>query len=121
MAKDFKGLKKEDHEKLQRAVTMYTNLTGERIDVGGIPVEEPEKDAKAEAKKAKKALEEEAEVTREVEKARQRERQLKLAKEAGEVQDENPGPGMPAMVTERAKAQGVSRKGEEPAVASPKK
>lgn len=111
---EFKGLKKEEHERLKRAVTMYHNLTGETVDISGIPIENPEEDAKAKAKRAEKDLQEQADITRKSEEAQQRERQLRARPVGGDVQDENPGPGQPAMVTERAKAQGKRRKGQEP-------
>lgn len=113
---EFAGLSKEDHEKLTRAATMYRNLTGEALDVTSIPVAEPEKDAKERAKREEKAFTERAKATKSAEDAKQKLRQLEIAEQKGAsgVQDENPGPGQPAMVTERAKAQGVSRKGEEP-------
>ena len=113
MAKEFRGLKKEEHEKLTRAAAMYTNMTGEKIDVASIPVYSEEEDAKAKQKQAENDLKRTAETTRKVEEARQEERRLKIQAEGG-VQDHNPGPGQPAMITERAKAQGKSRKGQEP-------
>lgn len=124
MAKEYAGLKKEDHEKLTEAATLYRNLLGKDLTgvVSGIPVAEEGDDAKAKAQKLEASAKRSAEVTAAKEKADQEARQLSIQrhKDAGDIQPENPGPGQPAMVTERAKAAGVSRKGEEPAIAAPK-
>jgi len=112
---EFKGLKKDEHEKLTRAVTMYTNLTGEKIDVGAIPVYSEEEDAKAKAKRDEEQLKAKAAVTRKLEEAQQEERRIRQRMHnADGVQDGNMGPGQPAGITQKAKAQGKSRKGSEP-------
>lgn len=122
MAKEFAGLKKEDHEKLTEAATLYRNLLGKDLTgvVNSIPVaDSAENEAAAKAKKAEADLKRSAEIQRAKEDADQQARQLDLQKqrESGDIQPENPGPGQPAMVTERAKAAGVSRAGEEPIIA----
>lgn len=115
---EYKGLKKEDHEKLQRAVTTHKNITGESVDISGIPVYNEEEDLKAKQAKATAEFERKSKVDNELEKAQQRARQIERDSHGGgDVQSENPGPGQPAMVTERAKEQGVSRAGEEPDIA----
>lgn len=116
---EFSGIKQEDHQKLERAARMYSNATGEDVTgiVGQIPTAKPEEDAKAKAEREQRRTEQTAAANREVEEADRRARQLRNQRDTGEVQDENPGPGQPAMVTERAKAAGISRKGEEPNMA----
>lgn len=105
----------KNYERLQRAAKMYSQLTGEAVDLGGITVDKPEEDAKAKAEKLQKQQAAESKVQKAKEDADQQLRKLKVAQQTGDdIQDENPGPGQPAMVTERAKAAGVSRKGEEP-------
>src|SRR5687767_7665059 len=116
---EFAGLKKEDHEKLSRAAKMYATLTGETIDVGAIPIAEPEEDAKKKAERQERALANQAELTKKLEEAKQAERKLTISQQRGDIQDENPGAGQPAMVTERAREQGVTRKGQEPPQAAP--
>lgn len=120
---DFKGLKKDEMEKLRRAVRTHEHLTGEHVDIGAIPEADDEKDQQAEQEKAQRELDRKAKVDRELERAHQEARKAERDKHKGDgdVQDENPGPGQPAMVTEAAKAQGASRKGDEPASAGGKK
>jgi hypothetical protein len=121
---EFAGIKQEDKQKLERAARMYSNATGEDVTgvVGSIPVYNPEEDQKAKAKAAEEQLTRQAETQSALEKSQQEARRLRArTNEQGEVQPENPGPGQPAMVTERAKAQGADRKGEEPATAKPTK
>lgn len=115
---EFKGLSKADHEKLTRAARMYTTLTGEALDVRGIPIAAEETDSpEAKAKRAEEELRQQAEVTRKREEADQASRRLASGVRS-DVQPGHPGPGQPAMVTERAKEAGVTRKGEEPEMAT---
>lgn len=118
---EFKGLKKDEHAALTRAVTMYANLTGEKVNISGIPVASDEDDPKKKAEQDAKELAASAKATAAAEDANRELRRLQVRQQGGGgIQDENPGPGQPAMVTERAKAQGVSRKGEEPATVTGK-
>ena len=119
--KDF-GLKREDHQKLTRAARMYSNLTGEDVNgiVSSIPVRSEEDDAAARAKAAEEDAQRKAEMNRKVEEAQQQARRLQSG-QTGDVQPGNPGPGQPAMATERAKDAGHDRHGEEPDTAQPKK
>lgn len=133
MATEFEGLKKEDKDELVKATRLYAStgkdLSGviDRIPV--VPDDPKEKEAadkkRAEEnnKKAEESLQRQAEATRRREEADQESRRIAARTDAlgNEIQDENPGPGQPAMVTERAKAAGVSRKGEEPKIARPTK
>lgn len=110
MAEGFKGLKKEEHEKLVRAAKMYSNMTGESLDVSSIPVFSEEEDEKAKNAQAQQELDRQAQVDRRLEEARQEERRIRerMYKEPGE----NDGP----IVTERAKDQGLKGgKGHDPA------
>jgi hypothetical protein len=123
---EFAGIKPEEKAQLERAARMYTNATGEDVTavVSGIPVQpDAHEAAEAKAAHAEEELKWSAEAQTKLDKARQEERRMKRASDAGfpgsEVQEGNPGPGQPAMATERAKAQGRNRKGEEPSIARP--
>lgn len=114
---------KEEHDKLQRAAEMYTRLTGESIGdiVGKIAVSDADADKEAEAKAADDRYRAQAAAQSAYEVAEQAHRRARAAVDAGGVQPGNPGPGMPAMATERAKAAGHDRHGEEPPTAKPSK
>lgn len=113
-----KGINSEEHRNLQEAATMYRNITGKDISrvVSGVRASAAKRQASPEEQqRAQRELTAKANATKASEDADRRARQVRSAIERGDdIQDENPGPGQPAMVTERAKRAGVSRKGEEP-------
>lgn len=68
---EYAGMPKKEHEKLTKAVEMYSRLTGESVDVGSIPVM-PDADDPA-AKEAMEAKAKQAETDLEAQaKAQQR-------------------------------------------------
>lgn len=106
---EFKGLKKDEHEKLVKAARMYTTLTGESLNVSGIPVAEDEsQDPKALQKKDEDELKAQAKATAAAEEARQEQRRLKLETErgSGDGEPQEGTPGHP-LRTERARERGV--------------
>ena len=114
---EYAGIKEEEQKRLGEAATMYRNMTGHDLSsvVSGIPVQKPEEDAKAKQARAQKQLDSTAQAQRHLEDADRQARKLRRQAQGGDdVQDNNPGPGQPAMVSDRAREQGVTRKGEEP-------
>lgn len=104
------GMPRGEYDKLVKAVNAWQMLTGEKIDIGSIPVAETTSEDPAEiAKRAADELKSKAEVTRLAEEARQKERQLQLDRERASGDNETPGtPGNP-IVTDRALAQGAGK------------
>ena len=106
---------KDNYEKLKRAVTMYTNLTGESVDISEAKIDDPEAEQREKTAAAEKDLAAKAKVDRELERAQQEARRiaanaLKGSKDA-EENPTNKGPEAPATITERAQAQGLKPAG----------
>jgi uncharacterized membrane protein YdfJ with MMPL/SSD domain len=120
---EFKGMKKEELDKLQKAVRAWTALTGEQIDISGIPeLTEETEDPEAAAERAKEELAAQAETTRKLEEAARAQRRAAMAQNPPDEDSEYTGPGQPAPITERARQQGLApAKGSEPETVSGRK
>jgi hypothetical protein len=90
-------MKKEAYDTLQRAVRMYSNLTGEAVDISEVKIDQPEEDAQAKAETAKKRLEAESRVQAAKENADQAQRRLKIEGEmaSGDGEGTQGQPGHP--------------------------
>lgn len=114
---EFQGLKKDDKDKLTKAVHAYRNVTGEDLTsvLGSIPVApESDQDPQKLAQRAEKQLERSAKAQRAAEDADQLRRQADIAAMGGpdEITDDTPaGPGQPATRTERARQAGQPHEG----------
>lgn len=121
------GLNQQDHDLLRRALKTHEHVTGERAShlADSIAVASPV-DPKAKAEASKRAYDSQAKLQNRVEETEQAQRRARVESEGGgprpaespntpaNVQPGNPGGGQEAMATERAKAQGFDRKGQEP-------
>jgi len=116
------GLKQADHDLLKRALKTHEHVTGEKAShlADSIPVVN-EEDPAAKAKEAQRLHDANAKLSARVEETQQAERRARAALDAGpgSVQPGNPGGGQEAMASDRAKAAGFDRKGEEPGTAAP--
>jgi hypothetical protein len=134
----FSGIEQSEHEALQRAAKLYAgtgeDVTGvvDKIPVKGESEEDKSKKAEAKNKLDEESLQSTAEAQAALEKAQQEARQIQArtdeqgnvwpepeGAEPKDVQPGNPGAGQPAMATEKAKAQGMGRQGEERKEARP--
>lgn len=114
-------LSKEDHAIVRRALTSHERLTGERAAhlIDSIEVES-DQDPAAKQKAAQEAYNAQAELNRKVEETHQAERRARAGgRTPDDIQPGNPGAGQEALVTERAKALGISPHGREPETAAP--
>src|SRR4051812_27837564 len=107
-------ISQSDHDIVRRALTTYERTTGERAAhlIDQIEVADDAADAQAKQDKAAADYKAQAELNRRVEETQQAERQARAGAASGDaLQPGNPGAGQEALVTERAKAQGIKAAG----------
>jgi hypothetical protein len=122
-------LEQREFNTLKMALNTYRNSAPDRGAIDGDPllsgqevealssklkglVKKDGDDADAKAKKAQQDYDKQAKFGMARDAMQQKERQF--SQDPDSVSPENPGPGANAMITEKAKEQGMSRKGQEP-------